>query len=249
MFILYIFVFIIGAIIGSFLNVVIYRVPREESITYPPSHCTRCGERLKAHELIPIISYILLKGRCSHCGERISPRYIAVEAITGLSFVLLFWKFGVSADAFFYALLVSMLISLSFIDLEHMIIPDKILAVGFIGGIVCRLIDLTGLHDYLIGVLLGFGLLFLIALISGGMGMGDAKLMGVIALYVDWKLVLSTLFLSFVIGAVISLILIASKVKGRKDYIPFGPFISVGAFISILFGYQLLNWYMTLIRG
>ncbi|WP_026487528.1 prepilin peptidase [Caldanaerobius polysaccharolyticus] len=249
MYVFYTFAFILGAVVGSFLNVIIYRVPRNQSIVSPPSHCPCCGKRLKAYELVPVASYILLRGRCSHCGSRIPVRYIAVELITGLSFVLLMWRFGISVEGLFKALLVCELISLSFIDAEFMVIPDKILAVGFIGGIVYRLMDSAGVYDYLLGILLGFGLLLAIVLITGSMGMGDAKLMGVIALYVDWKLVLATLFLSFVIGAVVSLILMAFRIKGHKDYIPFGPFISIGAFVSILFGYQIVNWYAALIRG
>lgn len=251
MFILYILVFIFGVIIGSFLNVVIYRLPRNESIVYPPSHCVNCKRELKPYDLIPILSYIFLKGRCRCCGSRISIRYPIVELITGLIYLILFIYFGISIKSLSYTFLASLLIVITFIDMEHKIIPNKIILIGLIVGAAFRLITINyGIWDYIVGFLVGGGVLFLISLLSGGgMGGGDIKLMAMIGLYVGWKLTISTLFLAVVLGAVGGIVLILFKIKTRKDYIPFGPYISIACIISILYGYDLLNMYIKLIRG
>ncbi|HHW56715.1 MAG TPA: prepilin peptidase [Clostridia bacterium] len=248
---LYILIFLFGTIIGSFLNVVIYRTPRKESIVYPPSHCPKCEHELNAIDLMPILSYILLKGRCRYCKEKISIRYPVVETLTGILFLIIYYKFGLDFKAFSYIFLASLLISISFIDMEHKIIPNKIIIAGFIGGIIFRMLMYNyGFMDYIIGLLLGGGILLLISLISGGeMGGGDIKLMALIGLFVGWKLTIVTLFLSVVIGALAGAILVALKIKGRKDYISFAPYISLAWLISILYGYEILNFYIKLIRG
>lgn len=251
MFILYLLIFIFGTIIGSFLNVVIYRLPRNESIVYPPSHCTKCKSELKPYDLVPVFSYIILKGRCRYCGDKISIRYPIVELITGLIYLILFIYFGISIKSLSYAFLVSLLIVITFIDIEHKIIPNKIILIGLIAGAVFRVLMFNyGVWDYIVGFFLGGGVLLLISLLSGGgMGGGDIKLMALIGLFVGWKLTISTLFIAVLLGAVGGIILIALKIKTRKDYIPFGPYISIACIISILYGYDLLNLYIKLIRG
>ncbi|SHE65879.1 leader peptidase (prepilin peptidase) / N-methyltransferase [Thermoanaerobacter uzonensis DSM 18761] len=248
---LYILIFLFGTIIGSFLNVVIHRVPRKESIVYPPSHCPKCGHELKTIDLMPILSYILLKGRCRYCGEKISIRYPVVEALTGIVFLIIYYKFGLDFKAFSYMFLASILISISFIDMEHKIVPNKIIIAGFVGAIIFRLLMYNyGFLDYVLGLVLGGGILLLISLISRGeMGGGDIKLMALIGFFIGWKLTILVLFLSVIIGALGGVILVALKIKGRKDYIPFAPYISFAWFISILYGYEILNYYIKFIRG
>lgn len=246
-----ILIFIFGTIIGSFLNVVIYRIPSKESIVYPPSHCTKCGHELKPVDLLPVLSYILLKGRCRYCGEKISVRYPAVELLTGLIFFIIFYKFGLSIKALSYIFLSAVLIAITFIDIENKIIPNKLILTGISGGIIFRFFMYNyGFLDYIIGFLLGGGTLLIISMLSkGGMGGGDIKLMALVGLFVGWKLTVITLFFSVIIGALGGIILIALKVKTRKDYIPFGPYISIAWLISILYGYDILNYYIGFIRG
>lgn len=251
MFILYLLIFLFGTIIGSFLNVVIYRLPRNESIVYPSSHCTKCKNELKPYDLVPIFSYIILKGRCRYCGNKISVKYPLVEIIAGLMYLVLFIYFGFSIEFLLYSFLLSLLIVISFIDIEHKIIPNKIILTGLIVGAIFRVLMFNyGVWDYVIGFVLGGGVLLLISLLSGGgMGGGDIKLMAMIGLFIGWKLTLLTLFIAALLGAVGGIILIALKIKTRKDYIPFGPYISVACIISILYGYDLLNLYIKFIRG
>ncbi|OXT07664.1 prepilin peptidase [Thermoanaerobacterium thermosaccharolyticum] len=251
MFILYLLIFLFGTIIGSFLNVVIYRLPRNESIVYPSSHCTKCKNELKPYDLVPIFSYIILKGRCRYCGNKISVKYPLVEIIAGLMYLVLFIYFGFSIELLFYLFLLSLLIVIAFIDIEHKIIPNKIILTGLIVGAIFRVLMLNyGVWDYVIGFVLGGGVLLLISLLSGGgMGGGDIKLMAMIGLFIGWKLTLLTLFIAALLGAVGGIILIALKIKTRKDYIPFGPYISAACIISILYGYNLLNLYIKLITG
>lgn len=248
---LYIFIFIFGTIIGSFLNVVIYRTPQRKSIIFPPSHCTKCGHELKPVDLLPVLSYILLKGRCRYCSEEISIRYPVVELLTGLIFFIIFYKFDLSIKALSYIFLSTVLIVITFIDIEHKIIPNKLILTGIFGGIMFRIFMYSyGFMDYIIGFLLGGGILLLISLLSGGeMGGGDIKLMALIGLFVGWKLTATTLFFSVIIGALEGIILIVLRIKTKKDYIPFSPSISIAWFISILYGYNILNYYIGFIRG
>ncbi|MGB9679465.1 MAG: prepilin peptidase [Thermoanaerobacteraceae bacterium] len=249
--ILYILIFVLGTIIGSFLNVLIHRVPRKESIVYPPSHCPVCGHELSSIDLMPIISYILLRGRCRYCKEKISAVYPIVEAVTGIIFLLIYIKFGLNLKAVSYLFLGCILIAISFIDVKHKIIPNKLIVTGLIGGLIFRILMYNyGYIDYLLGLALGGGILLIISLISGGeMGGGDIKLMALIGLFVGWKLTLLILFLSVLFGALGGMILIAIKIKGRKDYMPFAPYIAFSYFISIMYGYEILNFYIKLIRG
>ncbi|ADD02327.1 peptidase A24A domain protein [Thermoanaerobacter italicus Ab9] len=248
---LYILIFLFGTIIGSFVNVLIRRIPRKESIVYPPSHCPICEHELKTIDLIPILSYILLKGRCRYCGEKISIRYPAVEMLTGIVFLIIYHKFGLGFKAFSYMFIAAILITVSFIDIDYKIVPNKIILVGFIGGIIFRILMYNyGLIDYIVGLILGGGILLLISLISGGeIGGGDIKLMALIGFFIGWKLTILVLFLSVIIGALGGVILVALKIKGGKDYIPFVPYISIAWFISILYGYKILNYYIKFIRG
>lgn len=243
-------ILILGLLIGSFLNVCIYRIPRNKSIIFPPSHCTNCGDKIKPYDLVPLLSYIFLKGKCRSCGEKISIQYPFVELITGLLFVSAFVIFSLNLDFVKYIILISILITVSIIDLEHKIIPGKIMIFGAISGLVLDIV-ITGFNTtlltYLYGMLTGGGIILLIVLLTKGMGGGDIQLMAVVGLFVGFKGAVLTLLLSFLLGASAGVILILFKKKSRKDYIPFGPWISIAALITVFFGNYIINWYFSLL--
>ncbi|QIB26473.1 prepilin peptidase [Caloranaerobacter azorensis] len=240
-------IFITGLIIGSFLNVCIYRIPKGESIVYPPSHCTNCNTRLKAIDLIPVFSYLLNKGRCRYCGERISLQYPFVEIFNGLIYLLLFYKFGLSFNLIKYLFLTSLLIVISVIDYKHQIIPNSILLFGFFTILIFKLLyySKAELLNSILGLLIG-GLIFSIIVIvsRGGMGGGDIRLIALLGFFFGWKHLLLLMLLSFVIGAFFSIILLLLKIKSMKDFIPFGPFISIAAIITIFYGDTLISYYI-----
>lgn len=236
-----------GLLIGSFLNVCIYRIPKGKSISYPPSHCPRCKERLKPIDLIPILSYIFNKGRCRYCGEGISPQYPIVEFLNGLIYLILYLRFGLTILFFKYAILASLLIVISFIDYKYKIIPDRLNLFCLCVGILFILLygNKWLMLNSAIGLFTGGGLFLIIAVVTkGAMGGGDIKLMGALGLCLGWQYILLTSLLSFIIGAIISLLLLALKIKSRKDYIPFGPFISIAAIVVMTYGKELIQLYI-----
>jgi len=253
----------IGLALGSFFNVCIYRIPRKESILFPPSHCVKCGERIKATDLIPVISYIILKGRCRNCKEKISPQYPVVEVLTATLFSLLYLIYGYHIGyMIFLMLFASILIVVTFIDLEHKIIPDVIVLPGMFAGI---LINITGSllrhdnpfiswSDCMLGILAGGLPLYLVGLIGTlitgreAMGGGDVKLMAMVGAFIGWKLVLLALFLGVLLGAVIGVVIKAmSKNQGLTE-IPFGPMLSAGSLIAALYGEKIISWYLGLLN-
>jgi leader peptidase (prepilin peptidase)/N-methyltransferase len=239
-------ILIIGILIGSFLNVCIYRIPNNQSVSYPPSSCSNCNTRIKYYDLIPIVSYILLGGRCRSCGEKISLRYPSIEGLNGILYFLLYNTYGFSLSTLFFMPIVSILIVITFIDYDHMIIPYRLnIMLGILGiiNILLGMYPVTA-KSSLIGAVLGFGFFFLIAIVTGGqMGGGDIFLMGVLGLILGLGEILMVTVLSFITGAVISVILLLTKIKGRKDPIPFGPFIALSAVLVILFGNDILYFY------
>ena len=245
-----IFIFIIGLLIGSFLNVCIYRIPVEQSITFPPSHCTNCKTKLRPVDLIPVLSYLRYKGKCRYCGEKISLQYPIIEILNGLIYILIFINFGYSASFVFYSILSSLLVIIGVIDYKHTIIPNGSIIFGLIAGLIYRLILPLVLEleipwiDSILGLLIGGGFFLLIAIIfNGGMGGGDIKLMGMLGFFLGLNKIIMVTFLSFIIGAVFTLPLLALKKKSRKDMIPFGPFIALSALITMLYYHELLNLY------
>lgn len=261
MFIYLIFVFVTGILIGSFLNVCIYRIPLGESIVSPPSHCMGCGTRLNPLDLVPVFSYIFLRGRCRYCREKVSPRYAMVELLTGLVFALLFYRYSLTFDFAASAFIMSILIAVFFIDIDHRIIPDGLVLTGLAGGVILILynifypVQIFGDRNWwnpLLGTVAGSGLLLLIAVIGmliyksdDAMGMGDVKIFAPIGIFLGWKMCIIALLLSIFLGGIISLLLILLKVKNRKSTIPFGPFIVAGTYITLIWGWDILNWYMT----
>ncbi|MFZ7133853.1 MAG: prepilin peptidase [Eubacteriales bacterium] len=246
----YLIFFIFGIVIGSFLNVCIYRIPLGESIVAPPSHCTQCGTRLKPLDLIPIFSWLFLKGRCRYCGTSVSPQYVLVELVTGGIFVFAYNHLGFSPIVLVFIFLACILLVCALIDMKHYIIPDILNIVGIMGFLIFNLtFNFIPWQDALLGGILGASPLFLIVLFTKGkgMGMGDVKLMGMVGLYMGWKMALLTVFLSFVLGGIIGVVLLLAKIKNRHDPIPFGPWISLAAFLVMFYGYAMLYWYLDLI--
>lgn len=249
---MYILIFIYGLLIGSFLNVCIYRIPRDESIAFPASHCPNCNTNLKWYDNIPLFSYLALQGRCRYCKEKISAQYPIIEVMNAIIYLVLFYKFKLSIDFISYALISSALLVVFFIDLKHMIIPDKLIITIVLFEILHKLaLYFTDKEVYLktslIGALLA-GLLFLLIVIvsRGGMGDGDITLIAALGFILGTRLIFLNIFLSFLIGAVVSVGLLGFKIKTRKDPIPFGPFIIVAFFIVLLFGERIIDLYMGL---
>lgn len=241
-----VFFFIFGIVFGSFFNVVGLRVPKKESIAYPPSHCTSCNRQLTALDLVPVLSYMFLKGKCRTCGSKIHWVYPLMEFITGALFVLAFLHFGFTKELIIAILFVSLLVIITVSDIAYMLIPDKVLlpfaAVLFVWRFF---IPLDPWWDSLLGAIIGFSLLFLIAIVSkGGMGGGDIKLFFAIGLVVGTAGTLMTLFFASVIGAIVGIIQLRVMKKGRKTPVPFGPSIAAGALIVYFYGTGILDWYM-----
>ncbi len=246
-------VFIFGLIIGSFLNVVIYRLPRRKSIVYPPSECPSCNTKIKFYDNIPVISYLILGGKCRTCKTKIPVRYPIIELLTGISAVLVYLKWGLSIDFAFMFLYMALMIALSVIDLDFKIIPDEINFVGAVSGFIYAFFrqDLSVL-DALLGAVVGSGLLFLVGYLYlkfrkiEGLGLGDVKLMIFIGMYVGWFGALFTIFIGSLLGAVVGILYTSIfKVGDKRSFqLPFGPFLAFASIIYIFFGEAIKSWYL-----
>ena len=242
---------ILGAMVGSFLNVCIYRLPKEESIIWPRSYCPICKKMIRFYDNIPLISYLLLRGRCRYCKGPISLQYPLVEGITALSSLFLIIKFGPSLSYLFYFAFVAALIAITVIDLYHQIIPDGISLPGIGVGLLASLvIPQITFFNSLMGILLGGGSLFLVATLyewifkREGMGGGDVKLLAMIGAFLGWKAVILTILLSSLIGSITGILIMILRGKDFKYAIPFGPFLSLGAVIALFYGENLIRWYL-----
>ncbi len=246
-------VFIIGAMIGSFLNVCIYRIPNAESIIFPPSHCPKCSKRIKWYDNIPILSYIVLMGRCGHCRRRIPIRYLIVEVLTAVLILLLYRTFGISTKFFTYSAFTSVLIVVTFIDIATMEIPDSLSLGGLVMGVVLSAIfpvlfnsasRMESLLGSVIGALVGGMIIYIMGVIGKlifkkeAMGGGDVKLMAMIGSFLGWKLALFTFFIAPIFGAVFGLVM---KMRDGRDTIAYGPYLSLAAVITIFFSKFLLG--------
>lgn len=239
------FLFILGTIFGSFFNVVGIRMPLGKSILSPRSHCPSCERTLQPMELIPIVSYMFLRGRC-RCGARISFIYPFVEWMAGMLFFISYVRFGFTGELVVAIVLISLLCIIFVSDMRYMLIPDKILLFFTPLLLLLRILfPLQPWWDMLLGALLGFSLLLLIAIVSrGGMGGGDIKLFSVVGIVVGWKGVLLSFVISTIVGAIVGGgALLLGKVE-RKEPIPFGPFIMFGTLIAYFFGSSLVEWYV-----
>jgi leader peptidase (prepilin peptidase)/N-methyltransferase len=238
-----------GAVVGSFLNVCIYRLPRRESIVWPGSRCTSCGRALSWYENIPILSWALLGGRCRSCRAPVSAMYPIVEAVTALVFAGGYLLYGLTPLAFVRVAFACALIVLFVTDLQHKILPNVITVPGIVGGFVASLFLPPGWIDSLIGIAVGGGVLLAIAegyyRIRGheGLGMGDVKLLAMIGAFLGWKLVLLTLVFASFTGAALGLSMIATSRRDMKYALPFGTFLAVGAVLSAAWGTPVVDWY------
>jgi leader peptidase (prepilin peptidase)/N-methyltransferase len=238
-----IFITVLGAALGSFLNVLIYRLPEETSIIFPASRCPHCRKAIRFYDNIPVISYILLKGRCRECHEKISFRYPLVELITAVLSLLLFWKFGLTFQYLFSFIFVCALMVITFIDLDHQIIPDVITLPGipifFLAAVFAMNLRFL---DAFLGFLIGGGCLYGIAFVyelvtkREGMGGGDIKLLAMIGAFLGWQSLLFVLLVSSLLGAVVGISLMMVKGQDMKYAVPFGPFLSFAAVAYIFFG-------------
>jgi len=256
----YIIVFLFGLAFGSFLNVVISRIDKPETIFRGRSRCPQCGKDLKWFDLIPLVSYFLVRGKCRYCQKPISVQYPLVELATGTGFLMLFWEFGLSLSFFISAFFFLILEAIFVLDLLRGIIPNKIVIPAIILALLLDLIVLgfSGISEQrilifeptilniILGGLLGGILFFILALASEEkiMGMGDGKLGVFIGLILGYPLVLVALILAFLFGGGVGILLLASGKKRRRDKISFGPFLALAAFITIIWGKDILFWYL-----
>lgn len=238
-------VFLFGLLIGSFLNVCIYRIPEGISVAEGFSFCPNCKKRIRPLDLIPVISYVFLRGKCRYCHSAISVKYPLIELLTGVLFILVYFQYGLTILAALTAILTAVLVVISFIDLRHQIIPDGLVLVVLALGIAALFFSGRSPLEHIIGFFVVSGLLLAVALLSnGGMGGGDIKLMAAAGLFLGWKLILLSLILASILGSLISIGLLVSKKANRKSMIPFGPFLSLGILISALYGDLLIYWYL-----
>ncbi|HLO27352.1 MAG TPA: prepilin peptidase [Geobacteraceae bacterium] len=255
-FMMYFLVFILGAVVGSFLNVCIYRLPKGGSVVFPPSHCPACSRKIAFYDNIPLVSYLLLGGKCRSCRTPISFQYPLVEFINALLALLLFLKFGLTLSFAVLFLFCAAMVVITFIDLEHFIIPDVISLPGIVLGFVCSFfIPQLGWQNSLIGIIAGGGSLYLVAtgyqLVTGkeGMGGGDIKLLAMMGAFFGWKAIPFIIFTSSLVGSVIGVMVMVVQKKDSKLAIPFGPFLALGAILYIFFGSQVIHWYLNMGGG
>lgn len=245
-----VFFTIAGAAVGSFLNVLICRIPEGKSVVYPSSHCPKCTHSIRFYDNIPLISYLVLRGRCRDCHEKISLRYPLVEALTALMSFLLFWKFGLSMKYLFSFVFTATLIVITFIDLDLQIIPDVITLPGiplfFLAAVFFMDVKVM---EALLGLLIGGGCLFAIAFVyelitkREGMGGGDIKLLAMMGAFLGWKSLFFILFASSLLGAVVGISTMIAKGKDMKYAVPFGPFLSAAAVAHLFVGVDVMEYF------
>jgi leader peptidase (prepilin peptidase) / N-methyltransferase len=242
---------LIGLCIGSFLNVCIFRIPLEQSVVHPPSRCMQCGKTLRWYHNVPVVSWLVLRGRCGFCGTAVSARYPAVELLTGVVFALHAFVFEPGPLLLVRLVFAAVLIVLAFIDIDHRILPDSLTLTGIPLGVLASVWLPPGWRDSLIGVVLGGGSLWLIA--EGyyrwrkveGMGMGDVKMLAMIGAVLGWRAVIVTLILSSCSGALVGAVVMTRSKDGMRYALPFGTFLSLGALAASLVGEPLVTWYLS----
>jgi len=237
--------FVVGTVFGSFANVLIHRLPRRESIVVPGSRCPACGAAIRPWDNIPVVSYLLLRGRCRACGARISPRYFIVELATGGLMAGLVWQFGVSLTALRYGVLAFALLVVFFTDLEHQIIPNAVTYPGIVAGVALSAAS-GELTSSLIAAAAAGAVFLVLGIVSrGGMGGGDIKLAAMIGAFLGTPAVIVALFLAVALGAAAGLVLLALRLRSRKDMIPFGPAMATGAMIAVFGSNAIVHWYLS----
>jgi leader peptidase (prepilin peptidase)/N-methyltransferase len=245
------FALVFGMLVGSFLNVCICRMPKNESIVSPPSHCPHCSCLIRWYDNIPLLSYLLLRGKCRGCGTHISLQYPLVELLNGIMTLFLFLRLGPTLDFAALFLFCSALVVITFIDIEHQIIPDEISLPGIVIGFALSFfLKGHGWLDSLLGILLGGGTLFLVAFtyhrLTGkeGMGGGDIKLLAMMGAFLGWKAVPFIIFSSSLAGSLVGVSIMLLQKKDTKLAIPFGPYLAFGALLYIFYGQPLIRWYL-----
>ncbi|KAB2961660.1 MAG: prepilin peptidase [Candidatus Methylomirabilis oxygeniifera] len=243
----------LGLVVGSFLNVCIWRIPRDESLVFPGSHCPQCNAPVKWSDNIPIISFLLLAGRCRRCKTPIPWRYPLVEGLTAGLYFTTVLHFGIATRTVFLLLFLSVLVVITFIDLDHGIIPHILSLPGIPIGLVASLLTFDPPpFEAATGALVGAGLVYLVAVYAEvafqqeSMGGGDVNLLSMIGAFLGWRLMLVSFGVAVIAGACLSLALIASRVLSRKDRIPFGPFLALGAVVALFVGDEVIDWYLGL---
>jgi len=237
---------ILGLLVGSFLNVCIDRLPRDRSVVSPPSHCEACGHRLGVRDLLPLVSYIVLRGRCRYCQAGISGKLIWVELATGLIFALLYWQYGFSAELGIFGFYACLFIVVFVIDIEHQLILNKVVYPALIVALLLSVVTI-GIANAALGGAIGFAIFFLIAVVSrGGMGWGDVKLVALIGLATGFPLVLFAIVLAAIIGSIVAVALMIARRRRFRETLPFGPFLAVATMITLIWGSDFLAWYMGL---
>lgn len=255
--VLSVFSFIFGAIVGSFLNVVILRLPEEgKSISYPASHCPSCSSPLRWYENIPVISYLFLRGKCSHCKVKISFQYPMVELLMGFLTLAIFTKFGLTVSGFGYFVFCAALLAIIWIDIHLQIIPDEISLSGIVAGFLFSFLNpYVTWQSSLLGILLGGGVLYGVAFLyflirkQEGMGMGDVKLLGMIGAFLGYQSLLFVIFFSSFTGTIVGLSAMVKQKKGGATRIPFGPFLSLAAIVFLFFNQQIFYYFSLYLRG
>ncbi len=254
---------LLGIAVGSFLNVCIDRLPAGKSLVYPPSHCDACRHPLSPWDLVPLASYLWLRGRCRYCGASIGWRSPFVELCTGLFFFVFYLRYGLSAEFAFTVFYFCIFWVILFIDLKHGLILNKVVYPAAAVAMVVLSVDFflpelgifggrvfwpqPEILSGLVGGAVGFLFLLIPAVISpGGMGWGDVKMAGLIGLVTGFPLVIVAIFTGIVLGGLVAIVLVLLKIRGRKETIPFGPFLSLGAIAALLWGPEILNWYLSL---
>lgn len=244
-----VFVVLFGLCIGSFLNVCIYRIAREESIAFPPSHCTNCGYELKVMDLIPVLSYIFLAGKCRSCKEKISIKYPLVEILNALIYALIYLNYGLSLELFKFSVFASLMIVIGFIDFETKYVFNSTVVFGVVSGVIFLLaewiinkrVPWTGFA----GAAIGFGIIWAIVVLTKGMGEGDIDIALICGLFLGIKGVIVTLFLAIILGGLVATIILILKLKDRKAEMAFGPYLAIGGIIACLYGRYLIDFYFT----
>lgn len=235
----------LGLLFGSFTNVIICRLPVGESIIFPSSHCPHCNEPLKARDLVPVLSWLFLKGRCRYCDARISPRYPWVEILCAFLFIGVYLRWGLHGETITGWVFTVILLAAAIIDLDHGIIPDHLTYPGIVIGLILSCFTTLGLLQALGGTLVFGGLLYLVLFLSnGGMGGGDVKMAAMIGAFTGLAGSAVTIMLASLAGAIFGSILIAVTKSGRKTPIRFGPFLAVAAYIAYLYADTIVLWYL-----